>query len=121
MYNWIVKAVMQAAKNMNDVGKTARETEPKGYNIEAVKNQPGIKTQSSPAISTGAESPTAKVFSMMGGPPVQFQRQFPVASTFVKGEESMLRGVEVPSVGGYTVQPQSFDSSEQFYRPRRMY
>ena len=83
--------ISAAAKNMKQTVKGEREAE-RGYNIDALRKQYGLQTQ-----------------------------QFPVIGQALKGEETMLQNQAIPSVGGYTVQPQSFDSSEPYYRIRRMY
>lgn len=112
----IVKA---AAQNMEQTGKGEREAE-RGYNIDALRKQYGLQTQQSPAMQSGASSPTANLMALFGAPQ-QAQKQFPVIGQALKGEETMLQNQTIPSVGGYTIQPQSFDSSNPFYRIRRMY
>lgn len=111
--------ISAAAKNMKQTGKGEREAE-RGYNIDALRKQYGLQTQQSPAMQSGASSPTANLMALFGAPQ-QAQKQFPVIGQALKGEETMLQNQAIPSVGGYTVQPQSFDSSEPYYRIRRMY
>lgn len=110
--------ISAAAKNMKQTGKGEREAE-RGYNIDALRKQYGLQTQQSPAMQSGASSPTGNLMAGLGVPQ-QAQKQMPVIGGALKGEEAMLQNQTIPVVGGYTIQPKTFSSASPYYRTQRL-
>ena len=106
--------VNAAARNMKQTGE-GRNQSGSGYNVDAIKKQQGMQTQSFAPVANNAQSPTAQLTQFATGMTPQQQEQSPVGAA-LKGEKSMLQNQNIPMVGGYMAEPQKFDSGQPLYR-----
>lgn len=107
--------VNAAARNMKQTGE-GRNQAGSGYNVDALKKQQGMQTQSFAPVANNAQSPTAQLTQFATGMSPQMQEQSPIGSA-LKGEKTMLQNQNTPLVGGYSVgNINEFDSGQPYYR-----
>lgn len=117
----IVIAIVKGIRsNMAATGKIREESE-KGYGIDQIQQQnPNMKFQQMAPVQNGSQSPTGQILNIVGGVPMQFQKQMPISKPFIEAEEGLLKNPNTPIIGGYTIQPKTFSSASPYYRTQRL-